>query len=175
MVGSSSPSPDPDAGRHSENAAPALADVAPQPDPRAAGRRRRVVLLTVVGVAVVVAGAAGLTLHKNTDSGQTIRVGTAQPTRAGTPGSGGARSAEDAFLAATAVHLCNVQAAVYDDPKALAAAYNTPPSYPGLTVDQVAGFQARLRNDAAFAGRLTQQLRQSCSVGTAAGSAAPTR
>jgi hypothetical protein len=51
---------------------------------------------------------------------------------------------------------------VYDDTKALAAAYQSPPPYPGLDATQVAAFQKRLMTDAAFSNRLTNQLKATC-------------
>jgi hypothetical protein len=70
--------------------------------------------------------------------------------------------AENNFIGTTAAHLCNVQSTVYDDTRALAAAYQSPPPYPGLDAAQVAGFQKRLTTDAAFSARLTNQLRAIC-------------
>ena len=71
-------------------------------------------------------------------------------------------AAEDAFIGTTAAHLCNVQSAVYDDTKTLAAAYESPPAYPGISAEQVAAFQKRLITDPAFSARLTAQLKKAC-------------
>jgi hypothetical protein len=73
-----------------------------------------------------------------------------------------AQKAEDTFIGTLAAHLCNVQSTVYDDTKALAAAYQSAPSYPGLDAGQVAAFQKRLTTDPAFSARLTNQLKATC-------------
>jgi len=75
-------------------------------------------------------------------------------------------AAEDAFIGTTAAHLCNVQSTVYDDTKALAAAYESPPPYPGLSAEQVAAYQKRLITDPAFSARLTAQLKKACHPAT---------
>ena len=73
-----------------------------------------------------------------------------------------AQKAEDTFIGTLAAHLCNVQSTVYDDTKALAAAYQSVPSYPGLDAGQVAALQKRLTTDPAFSTRLTNQLKATC-------------
>lgn len=70
--------------------------------------------------------------------------------------------AENTFLAVTAAHLCNVGRAVYDDPKALAKAYDSSPAYPGLSGDEVTALTARLRTDQALTLRLAEQIRATC-------------
>jgi hypothetical protein len=77
-----------------------------------------------------------------------------------------AQRAEDNFIGTTAAYLCNVQSTVYEDTKALAAAYESPPPYPGLDAAQVAAFQQRLLTDAAFSTRLTNQLKATCQPAT---------
>ena len=56
-------------------------------------------------------------------------------------------SVQQGIIGTTAAHLCNVQSTVYDDTGALAAAYQSPPPYPGLDATQVAAFQKRLTTD----------------------------
>jgi hypothetical protein len=73
-----------------------------------------------------------------------------------------AQKAEDTFIGTLAAHLCNVQSTVYDDTGALAAAYQSVPSYPGLDAGQVTAFQQRLTTDPAFSTRLTNQLKATC-------------
>jgi hypothetical protein len=73
-----------------------------------------------------------------------------------------AQKAEDTFIGTLAAHLCNVQSTVYDDTAALAAAYQSPPPYPGLDATQVDTFQKRLLTDDAFSARLTNQLKATC-------------
>jgi hypothetical protein len=77
-----------------------------------------------------------------------------------------AQRAEDNFIGTTAAHLCNVQSTVYDDTRALAAAYQAVPSYPGLDAAQIAAFQKRLTTDAVFSTRLTNQLKATCHPAT---------
>ena len=97
-----------------------------------------------------------------------------QPTTAGRSGAPAsaidartvAQRAEDNFIGTTAAHLCNVQSTVYDDTAALAAAYQSPPAYPGLDATQVAAFQKRLVTDVAFSARLTNQLKATCRPAT---------
>ncbi|MEU7901649.1 hypothetical protein [Actinoplanes sp. NPDC049118] len=74
--------------------------------------------------------------------------------------------AEDTFVAVTAAHLCVVQSTVYEDPKAMAAAYDSIPDYPGLTAPQVDQFRKRMTSDQAFADRVTEKLQQTCTPGT---------
>ncbi len=81
------------------------------------------------------------------------------------PGPSGANldsGAEDTFVAVTAAHLCQVGQTVYDNPKALADAYRSPPPYPGLTARQVADLTGRLRTDQALSARMTRQLQATC-------------
>lgn len=70
--------------------------------------------------------------------------------------------AENTFLAITAAHLCNVGRSVYDDPKALATAYDSPPAYPGLSGAEVATLTNRLRTDQSLTLRLAEQIRATC-------------
>ncbi len=71
-------------------------------------------------------------------------------------------AAESIFLAATAAHLCNVGQTVYDDPAALAKAYRSAPTYPGLDSGQVAELTERLHSDPTLSARLTRQLQVTC-------------
>ncbi|RZU46599.1 hypothetical protein EV385_6674 [Krasilnikovia cinnamomea] len=73
---------------------------------------------------------------------------------------------EATFIAATAAHLCTVQSTVYDDPKAMADAYQATPDYPGLTKAQVTAFQQKLTSDSAFAKQLSTNLQQTCKPGS---------
>jgi len=84
---------------------------------------------------------------------------TRQPSAAPAPP---ADAAETIFLAATAVHLCNVGRTVYDDPAALAKAYQSAPTYPGLDSAQVATLTERLHSDPTLSARLTRQLQATC-------------
>lgn len=91
-----------------------------------------------------------------------------QPTvSSGDPGTSQAPSvasvpADDAFIAATAAHLCAVQSTVYPDAASLAAAYAATPNYGNLTASQVQTLKQRLTTDTAFSERLTQQLTTDC-------------
>ncbi len=71
-------------------------------------------------------------------------------------------AAESIFLAATAAHLCNVGQTVYDDPAALAKAYQSAPTYPGLDKGQVDELTERLHSDPTLSDQLTRQLRMTC-------------
>jgi len=77
------------------------------------------------------------------------------------------RRTEDAFIGATAAHLCNVQLTVYDDPKALADAYGSTTAYPGISGEQVAALRKRLTTDSEFGARLAKQLATTCHPPTA--------
>ena len=70
--------------------------------------------------------------------------------------------AETIFLDTTAVHLCAVQSRVYADPKELADAYASAPTYPQLTAAQVAAFNQRVTSDTAFATKLTDRVKSTC-------------
>jgi hypothetical protein len=110
----------------------------------------------------LVACAALLALAGCGSSGTPTTEGRSGPSAGTVDDRTSAQQAEDNFIGTTAAHLCNVQSTVYDDTRALAAAYQSPPPYPGLDAAQVAGFQKRLTTDAAFSARLTNQLRAIC-------------
>jgi len=120
---------------------------------------RRTVAFAFAAVAVGLGGAGTVVALHRGPLARTAATHQAAP-------SGTARSAEqqaeDAFIGATAAHMCNVQLTVYDDPKALADAYRAAPEYPGLTADQVTDLQRRLVTDAALTDRLAKQLQATC-------------
>ncbi|GAB1644165.1 hypothetical protein [Krasilnikovia sp. MM14-A1259] len=58
---------------------------------------------------------------------------------------------------------------MYDNPKAMAEAYQATPAYPGLTKAQVAAFQQKLTSDTAFAKQLSANLAQTCKPGSRPG------
>lgn len=70
--------------------------------------------------------------------------------------------AEDEFLRLTAAHLCAVQGTVYDDPAALASAYDEAPDYPGLSEKQVADLAKRVQSDPDFSAALLEQVATTC-------------
>jgi hypothetical protein len=119
----------------------------------------------IAGVAVVATAAiAGGVLLS-------IRDGDRQPTGTPTAADGptgtvdtrtGQQRAEDTFIIATAAHLCTVQSTVYDDPKAMADAYQATSPYPGLDKAQVRQLQQRLTVDPGLAARLSTRLRDAC-------------
>jgi hypothetical protein len=126
---------------------------------------------TIAGLAVAaatagVAAVGGLALGVH--GGVTSRHAQSPGGDGGAAGSPGAdtrsieQKAEDTFIGATAAHLCNVGQTVYDDPKALADAYQSPPAYPGLTATQVADLTQRLRTNQSLSTRLAQQLQTTC-------------
>ncbi len=129
-------------------------------------KRSTIAGLAVAAVAAGVTAVGGLTL--GVPGGGTSRQ--AQPPNgdgmpAGRPGAdtrSTEQKAEDTFIGATAAHLCNVGQTVYDDPKALADAYQSPPAYPGLTTTQVADLTQRLRTEQSLSTRLAQQLQTAC-------------
>jgi hypothetical protein len=124
--------------------------------------RRRTLLITAT--AVVAAGAAitaGL-LWRPAPSTRAPAAAVGTPADATAETRSPQRQAEDTFIGTTAAHLCNVQSTVYDDTRALADAYQSPPAYSGLTGAQVADFERRLVTDADFAARLTRQLQTAC-------------
>jgi len=77
-------------------------------------------------------------------------------------GSVAGEDAEEVFLRVTAQHACDVQGQVYEDPEALAKAYDSLPDYPGLDEAQVERLQARLENDADLSGALNEQVARIC-------------
>jgi hypothetical protein len=123
----------------------------------------RIALLAIAVLAVAGFAVGGVFYLRHHPGGSTSTAGGTHPSATAR---GDARStdqhAEDAFIGATAVHLCNVQTTVYDDQKTLAAAYNAVPSYDGLSAEQVKRFQRRLANDRALSARLATQLATSC-------------
>jgi hypothetical protein len=129
-------------------------------------KRTTIASFAVAAVAAGVAAVGGLAVGVH--GGETSRH--AQPPRgdgslAGSPGAdtrSAERKAEDTFIGATAAHLCNVGQTVYDDPKALADAYQSPPAYPGLTATQVADLTQRLRTDQNLSTHLARQLQTTC-------------
>jgi hypothetical protein len=119
---------------------------------------------------LIAAAVAAVTVATTSCSGDPSPRGAPAPATQ-TSGTADARTAEhraeDTFIAATAVHLCTVQSTVYDDPKAMADAYNTVPPYPGISTAQVQKLRQRLTSDAAFAALLTTRLQQTCKPPTA--------
>lgn len=110
--------------------------------------------IVAVAAAVVVAGGG---------AGTTMLVRHRPAALPGTAASVPATKAdEEAFLGATAAHLCNVSSTVFDNPKAMSEAYAANPAYPGLNAAQVESLQLRLTTDRGFAARLTAQLRAAC-------------
>lgn len=85
---------------------------------------------------------------------------TPAPSEAATPAAGA--SAESAFLAATAAHLCEVQSDLFEDPAELAAAYASTPEYAGLSEDLVDDLTARLTADPAFSEELRREIAHTC-------------
>ena len=114
----------------------------------------------------LVACAALLALAGCGSSGTPTTEGKSGPAASAVDARTAAQRAEDNFIGTTAAHLCNVQSTVYDDTTALAAAYQSPPAYPGLDATQVAAFQKRLVTDVAFSARLTNQLKATCRPAT---------
>jgi hypothetical protein len=124
---------------------------------------RRTIAVVTATVAVLSAAATTTTALRHRGGRHSGTVAVRAPGPAGTADARTVdQKAEDTFLGATAVHLCNVQSTVFDDPAALAAAYSAAPTYPGLTADQVKALQDRLTSDSAFGARLTRQLRSAC-------------
>ncbi|GCD89881.1 hypothetical protein [Nocardioides sp. LS1] len=87
-------------------------------------------------------------------------------TACGGGGDGGAAAPtsadEQAFLDATAKHLCTVQSTVYDDAAELSAAYDAAPDVPGVPAATVSTLAKRLTTDPAFSQRLLQEVRTTC-------------
>ena len=80
---------------------------------------------------------------------------------AGTAAAGG-DSARDEFLRLTAAHICTVQGTVYDDPAALAAAYDEAPDYPSLSDAQAAAFSKKVTSDPDFSALLLAEVSRAC-------------
>jgi hypothetical protein len=121
----------------------------------------------LTGAAAVATGLVALTLMTgcagNGGSEAAAPAAAAAPaTPAAAPAAAAPASAEDVFVLATAAHLCAVQSTVYDDPAAMAAAYEATPEYPGLTPAQVKDLQQRMANDTALIGRVSDNLQQTC-------------
>ena len=110
-------------------------------------------IAVLVGTAAVVAVLAVTVAHHVTEASHRSGPSAAGPV---------AREAEDTFVAVTAAHLCQVGQGVYDNPKALADAYQSAPPYPGLTAGQVTDLTGRLRTDQALGDRVTRQLQATC-------------
>ncbi|GID96236.1 hypothetical protein ACFQFC_38905 [Amorphoplanes digitatis] len=126
-------------------------------------RATRTLTLAAAG-AVAATALLGLTAcGTQADTTAAAQVAPAQPaaTTEAAP-AGGPRTAEDAFITATAAHLCTVQSTVYDNPAEMAKAYAATPAYPGLTKAQVTQLRERLTADATFADRLTTNLQTTC-------------
>jgi hypothetical protein len=121
--------------------------------------KRRTLLLS--GAAVVLAGIAAAALVAVFATGPDP---SSQSTGAigGTTSTSAQRDAEANFLGVTAAHMCNAQSSVFDDPKALAEAFESTPDYPGLDTETVAKLKQRLSTDPDFIARLTRQLQVSC-------------
>lgn len=98
----------------------------------------------------------------------TLTAGCGQPALpGGDPGTSPAPSvapvsADGAFIAATAAHLCRVQSTVYPDAASLAAAHAATPDYGKLTPSQVQTFKQRLTSDPTFSAQLKRQLTTTC-------------
>jgi hypothetical protein len=127
--------------------------------------RRRIIVPATFAVAVL--GVAGTAVG--------LIAGDREPSRksAGPAPTGtvdvrtDAQRAEDAFLGTTAAHLCNVAMTVYDDPAALARAYESVSGYPGLTAAEVDRFKQRLTTDEALSLKLGRQVATTCKPATA--------
>ena len=119
--------------------------------------------LALAGFAVV-AGMAGCGRSQDTAPAQLSAPSATPP--AGATGPMTPQRRETIFLDATAAHLCAVQSRVYTDPSAMAKAFASGPIYQDLTDAQVRDFQQRLLSDPAFAGRLTDQIHQTCGTQT---------
>jgi hypothetical protein len=115
--------------------------------------KRQIVVPVVVAVAVLGIATTAVALTRGGDGD-----GGAKPA----PSEAADRRTEDAFIGATAAHLCNVQLTVYDDPKALADAYGSTTAYPGISGEQVAALRKRLTTDSEFGARLAKQLATTC-------------
>lgn len=126
------------------------------------------VLLTIATLAVAAAGLAGCG-----DGPANIPAKLGAPPAAAGPSSttsaataATAADPETIYVDTTAAHLCSVQARVYTDPGAMAAAYATKPIYSGLTDAQVEQYQRQIITDHDFAGRLTAQIQHTCGSAT---------
>jgi hypothetical protein len=123
--------------------------------------KRQIVVPVVVAVAVLGIATTAVALTGGDDDRPAARPSATTDTRPAE------RRTEDAFIGATAAHLCNVQLTVYDDPKALSDAYGSTTAYPGISADQVAALKKRLTTDSAFGARLARQLSTTCRPATA--------
>jgi hypothetical protein len=117
-------------------------------------------MVLVVAVAILATATTAITLLLRHSAGRPTSPSVSP--LGSVDGGGELAQAENTFIGATAAHLCNVASTVFDDPKALADAYNSTPDYPGLTPGQVKTFQRRLATDAGFNTRLADQLRATC-------------
>ncbi|BFU47682.1 hypothetical protein [Krasilnikovia sp. MM14-A1004] len=133
----------------------------------------RVLSLAAAGAAAAVAllGLSGCGAeHEATAAAQpaAVQAAGAQQTAGAAQAApaGAAQTPEGTFIAVTAAHLCKVQSTVYDNPKAMAEAYQATPAYPGLTKAQVTAFQKKLTADTAFAKQLSTNLQQTCKPGS---------
>jgi hypothetical protein len=122
--------------------------------------KRTIIVVAVAAGAVAAVTAVWLTVASHNNSTRQQPPSTASGSSADTRTA--EQKAEDAFIGATAAHMCDVGQTVYDDAKALAAAYQSPPAYPGLTSQQVTDLTQRLRTDQTLNARLTQQLQATC-------------